>query len=385
MFAGSMSWPTFARRPVIVVLVSLVLLAACQPAAQTGRPPAQPSGTQSSEWDALVAAARQEGTVVVYGPPGPGHRSAILAFEQAYPGIKVEGVFGAGNDIVVRLTTERAADKYLPDVIVAGPGSLTTRIKAAGMVVPLEPALILPEVRDPSKWLQNELWWSDGEPHAVLQFQGNVGATAFYNTGQIDPSQFRSYWDFLDPRWKGKIVVTDIRTIGPGSTPATVMHENPDLGPAFFEKLFGEMDVTTSSDQRQMIDWLAQGQYPLGLFLSGEEVDRAATQGLPVGSIPVEQLREPSAVSSGFGCVGLPDRPPHPNAAKLFINWLLSRDGQIAWQREVQVASLRIDIPKDGIDAPKPDGTYVNGSLERYSTVTADKLRPMIDRVLPAR
>src|SRR5205807_9514975 len=123
--------------------------------------------------------------------------------------------FGAGNDTATRLTSERAAGQYIPDVIVGGPGSLTTIIKAGGMLAPLEP-VVLPDVGDPSRWLQNELWWVDSEPHAVLEFEGNIGPVAFHNTQLVDGSQFHSYWDFLDPGWKGKIVVTDIRTIGPG-------------------------------------------------------------------------------------------------------------------------------------------------------------------------
>lgn len=366
-------------------LTAIAVLMACQaPAPSSSAPPLVSNAPDG--WSELIAAARAEGTVVVYGPPGLGHRAAIMAFEQAYPGISVQGAFGPGNDTAARLNSERTAGQYLPDVIMAGPGSLTTLIKAAGMLAPLEPALLLPEVRDPSKWLQNELWWVDSPPHSVLEFEGNIGPVAFHNSRLVDGSQFRSYRDFLDPKWVGKIVTTDIRTIGPGSTPATVMHETPELGPSFFEKLYGEMDVTLSSDQRQMIDWLAQGQYPVGLFLSGQEVNVAASQGLPVASIPPAQFREPSAVSAGFGCIALPDRPPHPNAARLFINWLLSREGQVVWQREVKAASLRIDIPKEGIaDAPTPGRTYVNGNVERYSTVTAEKLRPLMNRVLPPR
>jgi len=372
---------TFLLR--FTLLIAFLIPSACGPQGQapaTIAPPGSGNGL-----DTLVEAARHEGTVVVYGPPGQGHRAAIMAFEQAYPDIHVEGTFGAGNDTATRLSSERAAGQYLPDVVFAGPGSLTTIIKGGGMLAPLEP-ILLPEIRDPSKWLQDELWWVDSEPHGVLEFEGNIGPVAFYNTQQVDRSQFHSYWDFLDPKWKGKIVATDLRTIGPGSTPATVMYEHPDLGAPFFEKLFGQMDVTLSSDQRQMIDWVAQGQYPIGLFMSGQDVNRAASQGLPVASIPPTQFQEPAAVSGGFGCVGLPDRTPHPNAAKLFINWLLSREGQIVWQREVGGASLRLDVPKDGIaDAPPPGLTYVNGNTERYSTVTAEKLRPLINRVQAAR
>jgi iron(III) transport system substrate-binding protein len=334
----------------------------------------------------LVEAARQEGSVLVNAPPGSVYRPAIVqAFEAAYPDIKVQATFGDGNTHYTRVSAERAAGKFLADVQIVGPGTMVTRMKPAGFVVPLRPALLLPEILDPALWLQKELWWADGaEPFTTLQFVGQVSTTAFYNTRLVNPAEFTSYWDFLDQRWKGRIVTTDLRTVGPGSTPATVMYKDPQVGHQFFARLFGEMDVRLSSDQRQMVDWVAQGQYPLGLFISGNEVKRASEQGLPIAAIAPEQFRERPVMSSGFGCVALLDGAPHPNAARLYVNWLLSRDGQIAWKRETKEASLRTDVPRaaDLIFAPQEGFTYLNGSLEEYSSVTADNLRPLITEAL---
>jgi iron(III) transport system substrate-binding protein len=370
-----------------IVGTAIVLLGACQPpqavaptspdaGAPTAAAPAQPDG-----WTQLVESARREGTVVVYGPPGTTYRPALVdAFQQAYPGIKVDGTFEGTNERLSRVMTERTAGRHIPDVLVDGTGNLVTVLKDAGVVVPLQPWLIAPEVTDQSRWLQNKLWWSDAaEPYTVLQFVGFVNIIGFYNKTMVDPAGFTSYYDFLDPRWKGRIVATDVRRPGPGAAAARWMYKAPQLGPQFLERLYGDMDPILSSDQRQMIDWIAQGQYPLGFFLSGLESRRAEAQGLPIGLMTAEQFKEGGTVSAGWGGLAVLDQAPHPNATKLYVNWLLGRAGQDAWQRETKEPSLRTDLPKDGVtEAPKPGFEYANSSAEEYARVTADQIQPLI-------
>jgi iron(III) transport system substrate-binding protein len=216
-------------------------------------------------------------------------------------------------------------------------------------------------------------------------FQGGINNVVFYNTRQVDPSQITSYADLLDPRWKGKMVATDIRRPGPGGVPARFMYKHPDLGPSFLERLFAEMDVQLSSDQRQMIDWLAQGQYALGLFLSDGNVQQAIDQGLPVAPVAADHFKEGASIGPGFGAVALAERAPHPSAAKLYINWLLSRDGQATWQAAIKAPSLRTDIPKDSlpsVQVPKPDGHYTNAGTEEYARLNATSTRDVVTRGL---
>jgi ABC-type Fe3+ transport system substrate-binding protein len=121
-----------------------------------------------------------------------------------------------------------------------------------------------------------------------------------------------------------------------------------------------------------MIDWMAQGRYPIGLLLHQAEVMRAADQGLPVGVVPIEQFKEGAPIGPAQGAIHLADKAPHPNAAKLYINWLLSREGQIAYQNATRENSMRIDIPKEGlfsIDIPKPGIKYVDAGGEDYARI----------------
>jgi iron(III) transport system substrate-binding protein len=216
-------------------------------------------------------------------------------------------------------------------------------------------------------------------------FIGIVEPPVSYNTQLVDPSQLTSYWQLLDPRWRGKIVASDVRSPGPGGGSTRFMYKHPELGPPFLQRLFGETDVTLSSDQRQMIDWLAQGRFALGVFVSTTQISNAAPLGLPVALVPGEQFKEGAALSSASGSLGLIDRAPHPNAARLFINWLLSREGQAAWQAATREPSLRVDVPKAGLFealTPKRSVDYTFVSNEEYSRLTGAVLRELINNAL---
>jgi ABC-type Fe3+ transport system substrate-binding protein len=114
------------------------------------------------------------------------------------------------------------------------------------------------------------------------------------------------------------------------------------------------MDATVSRDDAQMIDWLASGKFTLNFF--ARAVGVAAGKGLPVREFYAGSFREGGFVNPMNGSVSLPSQAPHPNAAKLALNWLLSRAGQIAFQKATferpgseGADSLREDIPKDDV------------------------------------
>jgi len=123
-------------------------------------------------------------------------------------------------------------------------------------------------------------------------------------------------------------------------------------------------------DQRQLFDGLAKGRFAIAGFVSAEEGTLAIGEGLPIAAINPDDLKEGAALGPGAGTVSVFADAPHPNAAKLYVNWLLSRDGQIAWQEETTYASLRTDVPKTNlILAPRPGKTYANGGSLAYGGV----------------
>src|SRR6185436_12461964 len=214
-----------------------------------------------------------------------------------------------------RIAAERRAGKYLVDVYNGGGNSLFQILYLGKMLDPIKPALLLPEVADRTKWWEGKQKYADKEGQYILVYEGNVaaGAGAGYNTQLLDSREYRSYWDFLNPKLRGKIMSTDIRRLRGAGIPWQFLYYYPDLGPKFLRRLFGEMDVTMVADLRQAVDWLGTGKFALCL---------------PVHQFESYHFKEGVNLSSAFGSLALLNRAPHPNAAKVFINWLLSREGQ---------------------------------------------------------
>ena len=367
--------------PRLIGSILALLLAGCGgTAAPTSNTAAKASGAPaaSGSWDAIVAAAKKEGTVTIYAQPGTTYRQVIVTdFEKAYPDIKVDATFALPAERTSKVTLERQAGQYLVDLEVGGTTDAVTTMKPAGMLAPLQPELALPEVLDQNAWFQHKLWWADSaEPYTTLMFVGSVQGVMFVNTKMVDASALKSYADLLDPKWKGKIASTDVRNTGTGAAAARFVYQQKDLGPAWFKKLFSTQDVTLSNDQSQLTNWVAQGTYPIGLFLSPSEVENAAKQGLPVKMVPTDQFKEGASIGPANGALIMMDRAPHPNAAKVYIHWMLSKEGQMAWQREIGDNSLRTDIPKDSVDpalVPKDGVSYVNSGSEQFSRAFGPK------------
>jgi iron(III) transport system substrate-binding protein len=196
----------------------------------------------------------------------------------------------------------------------------------------------------------------DAEGSHIFVFLGSVDMpNVYYNKNMVEPKEFKSYWDLAQSRWRGKIIALDPRQPGRQRVGARVLYHIPELGEKFLNRLFTEMDVALSREDRQALDWLAVGKYALCLFCGN--ADAAKTQGLPVEEFEVYRWKDTPAISSGSnGTLGLMNHAPHPNAARVFINWLLSREGQASFQKimnspDLVVESMRVDIAKDPVPA----------------------------------
>ncbi len=339
------------------IAIFAFLIAAQLLVADSSARAADSKSSWQAEWDRTVRAAEQEGQVTV----SIGGYGAIIdsgVFQKAFPKIKVTAITGAGTDLTARISAERRAGKYLVDVYNGGGNSLFQVLYRGKMLDPLKPALILPEVTDPTKWWEGKQKYADKEGEYVLVYEGNVaaGAGAAYNNQLLDPREYKSYWDLLNPKLKGKLLSVDVRKVRGAGIPWQFLYYSPQLGPKFLRRFFGEMDVTMVADLRQAIDWLAAGKYVLCLPVQGGTVFKAKNQGLPVDQFDSYHFKEGVNLSSAFGSLALMNHAPHPNAAKVFVNWLLSREGQTLFQKVISLPgdarnSRRIDVPKDHIPA----------------------------------
>jgi iron(III) transport system substrate-binding protein len=351
----------------------------------------QAQASWKTDWEKALRAAEAEGQLTLYGCCYEYDR-ILEVFGKKYPKIKVTTVLGSGGQLGSRILAERRGDKYLADVFSAGANTihdvLYHRINA---LEPIKPALILPEVVDPSKWYEGEHRYIDPEKQCIFAFVANSqsGQVQYNRDQQVNPAEFKSFWDLLNSKWKGKMASLDPTTFGMGAA-LQFFYYHPELGPTFLRKLYGEIQVTVSRDARQMTDWLVSGKFPLCIRCNaGSEVAKAKEQGLPIGFLDTESWKEGGSSSAAGGTLGIPSRVPHPNAAKVFINWFLSREGQMALQkfgRPDAHNSRRIDIPKDDVDPYNrlaPGKKYFDLAKPEYQDLTP--IFKLVKDVLPQK
>lgn len=294
-----------------------------------------------SRWDQLVAAAQKEGTVVVLGPPDNKVRQDVPAAFKKRFGITVAYLGGRSSQTAAKLRAERNAGVYTADVLFAGSDSMAGVYYAEKMLAPLKPELFLPDVIDPSKWKRGSLWFSDPEQTYVLRLFNTAGPALYVNTDFVKPGALKTAHDLLDPKWKGKISAHDPTVSGSGVGQATRFYLQ--FGEDFLRQLYVDQKPMIARDRRQLTDWVAHGTYPISLDGEQDALERLRKEGLPVQS--VYSLQDMSAtVSSGIGQMGLVEHAPHPNAAKVFVNWMASKEGLEVFARARGEAPTRDDI-----------------------------------------
>lgn len=366
-------------KSVIAVLVLIALLVGCAPQVAPAPAPvaAPPSAatekavTQEvasakppaweAEWEKMVAGAKREGVVVVYSSAGSEARTGLSpAFKQKY-GISVEFITGKGVDVAEKFMAERRAGLYTGDVYVGGNTPMLETLKPSGALDPIEPVLILPEVKDPKAWFGEELYFVDKKDRTIFQFAAYPMPLIGLNTDMVKTGEIASYRDLLSPKWKGKLLMNDPTRPGVGGKWFSV--EAHRTGLDFFREL-AKQEPLIIVDQRLQVEWLARGKYPV---LIAPKSDPFA-EFLRAGShILVIDPKEGGILTSGSGNVGLMNRAPHPNAARLFINWLLTREGQLAFSKASLVQSSRMDVPTDFLPPGKardPQVKYFNAEVE---------------------
>ena len=335
------------------------------------------------DWEKTVAAAEKEGEISIYGQSRAGVGKALLAFKDAYPKIKINFVGGSGSDLAKKIMAEKRAGKHLVDLSVGGGGTMVLVYHKAGHLQAMPPLLILPEVVDQTQWWSKKHLYSDPEKQHVFMAQGDAGSgIGAINTNFIKGGEIQSWWELLAPKYKAKIVMTDPDSAGNIGN-WRFLYYSTDLGPKFIRRLLTETQVTFAENEHQMMDWVGSGKYHMHALAKLENTQNARKQGLPVMQIFSE--KEGDTISTGSGHIAVFKNAPHPNAAKVYVNWFLSREGQLIWQKLTGRNSFRTDIPKDMIpykeeQVPKEGGAYLLSSLPQYEDVKP--LRKLVDEVL---
>jgi iron(III) transport system substrate-binding protein len=348
-------------------------VAAAMLACLAGAPAFAANAIDISDWPAVVAKAKQEGVVVVHGAPGKSYFQVfVTAFSKAYPDIKVQFSGASNRTDVPKLLRERKANIYAWDVWASGPSTALRTLKPEGVFQPLKP-ILRPEITDDSKWLGGfGAGWMDVDKNLFYSFDGTVQHPIIVNWDVVSHSALSKASDLLKPEFAGKISWDDPRGGGSGNGASQTLFQN--FGKDFLVKLYGH-NVVYSNNKRQQAEWIVRGRYPIAIGLDGAQLELFQNQGIGKNTEPVpDSFYKVQQVSSGFGGIGFVDRAPNPYAAVVYINWLLSQEGQTAWAA-VPRTSRRTDVPKhDPLLTPKPGITYFNGQEERLNSERAELL-----------
>jgi iron(III) transport system substrate-binding protein len=316
-------------------------------------------------WDATVKAAIAEGEVNVHGGPGKLYAVALIdGFKAAFPDIKVNFTGLSGRDAIPKILREREAGVYGWDVYVGGTSSVMGSLKPVGALAPIKPDLILPEVLDDQNWLGGfDAGFMDLDKKYMYGFQAEVTPTVLVNWDDVDHGDLNTYQDLLKPQFAGKIVWDDPRLPGAGSAAGARFIVN--FGADFLTQLYSRQQIVYISNMRQNAEWLVSGRYPIALGLGVVDLAPFRDQGLGKNiAEPSEASFAHEAVATGFGTISMLTHPPHPNAAKVYLNWLLSKAGQISWEK-TGFDSRRLDIAHVAPQyLPKPGVPYVADEME---------------------
>jgi iron(III) transport system substrate-binding protein len=370
-----------------LALIASFLSTALESLGQTFVLAAEPKPAWQADWEKTVKAAEEEGELVIYMTQAfePVFRET---FQKKYPKIKVTLVTGRGPELSQRVMSERRAGKFIADLYISGNITPLTVFHRAKILEPVKPLLLLPEVVDTSGWYEGKHHYDDPENRYIFVFEGTPRSGEItYNTKLVNPSEIKSYWDLLNPKWKGKIVSVDPLVSGPISAAQIFFYKHPDLGPEYIRRLHAETEMMIVRSNEQLLDWLSAGKYAFGF--GARNVDGAITQGLPLNQFLPGSLKEGSSVTAYNGTLSLFNRAPHPNAAKVAINWLLSREGQTTWLDSNHKTgglndSLREDISKEKVSE---QARRVKGAkflwLNPEWIEELDKIRDIIKKSLP--
>lgn len=325
------------------------------------------------EWEKTLEAARSERKVSAYSTIGAEVRAAISqSFKDRY-GIEIEWVVGKTGELVEKLFRERRVGIYWADIATGGVGTMLNVLKPAGVLDPIEFELILPEVTNPKVWFRGALPFVDKDK-TIFAFRADVNNTLLLNKSLATREEIQSYRDLLNPKWKGKIAWYN-PTIGGSGQEFFGLIGGIIMGYDYMKQLVKQEPVIVA-DKRQIAEWIAKGKYAIGLGVEDASINELEMAG--VTWFEHFTPREGSYIGSGSGNVHIYNRPSHPNARKVFLNWLLSKEGQTIWSQVGGVQSAREDVPTDHLRPGKvrePDKEYFNAINEEWQLAKDERLK----------
>ena len=350
-------------RMLLFLLAILPLLGACSPgqvpstttthpvsstpSPATVSPPTSnlPPPTSQTPWAQIEAAAKKEGKLNSYSFSLIGEAGIKVAgaFRQRY-GITMDIITGPGASLAERIKVEKRAGQLNADFHDGSAVNLQN-MKSDRLLVSVYNDL--PVSREKAVW-HLEPSSSDPADATILAFVP-VYFNPYINVNLVKPEQEpKSYKDFLDPKWQGKLSIAD-PSISPGPYQMLVPLLEKGIVTEEYVKALGQQQLRFFTTITQEMNALSRGEHLASIRGSDAQASAFVQEKAPIKAIALNEgtlvtVRAISAIDGG----------PHPNATRLFMNWLLGPEGQAVYTKSLGMAPVR----KDVADA-RPEGVKV--------------------------
>lgn len=285
-----------------------------------------PSAAQS----AFYAKAKEEGRVLIYTSLAASDNQPFRsAFEQAYPGVKLEIYRASGTTILQKILTETRAGAHLADAV----------LTEGAVLHPLKEAKLLEKFDSPernafeARFKDKDGFWTDVYPtvHSIP-----------YNTKLVAQNDVpKRYTDLLDPKWKGKLAANRNNYM---FIAAMLDLYGKEKGEDFLRKL-AQQNPQVRAGGTLTATLVGAGEMPLAFVVYANNVDNVKESGSPVDWA---RLEEPLYAESHP--VAVMARAPRPNAARLLAEFAISKNGQQLISNLGKMPGRSDVQPKIGVD-----------------------------------
>ncbi len=279
----------------------------------------------AQEWPGdLPEQAKKEGVVSWYTTaPVPEAKELADIFEKRYPFIKVEIFRSGGGAIANRVLAEHNAGSYMVDIIHG--------IASRGAIPPFRKKGIIMKYKFPEwKFVPGDL--KDKEGYWTTFYQ--LPLVLAYNTNLVKSKDVpKTYEDLLKPKWKGGQILNDTENFVWFGT--LLKHWGKEKGLAYFRKL-ARQDLVFQRGNTARSQLVLAGEFPLTISYANI-VQNFTSAGAPLNWVPLEP------VPINLNTVSLARRAPHPAGARLFINFLFSKEAHLLIRKFRRIPS-RVDV-----------------------------------------